>query len=162
VHPELRREAWYTGRTLLPLQADRGVCAALAERFAADTALTWSPARVMVVCPEAFNDVLDRWGSKGAVLSHCLGELLRRVLAATEAEALTCFIDKHGGRNFYGPLLQELLPSANVLARQEGSQRSVYCVLGLGRDVQLTFAPRADGNHLCVALASMVSKYLRE
>jgi hypothetical protein len=31
-----------------------------------------------------------------------------------------------------------------------------------GRRVQVTFEPRADVNHFCVALASMISKYLRE
>ena len=35
-------------------------------------------------------------------------------------------------------------------------------VLGLARDVRLTFEPRADAGHFGVALASMVSKYLRE
>ena len=31
-----------------------------------------------------------------------------------------------------------------------------------GRDVFVTFQPRADSEHFCVALASMASKYLRE
>ena len=35
-------------------------------------------------------------------------------------------------------------------------------MLGLSRDVRLVFQPRADAEHFCVALASMVSKYLRE
>ena len=40
--------------------------------------------------------------------------------------------------------------------------RSVYRVIGLEREVRLTFQPRADAECFCVALASMVSKYLRE
>jgi ribonuclease HII len=40
--------------------------------------------------------------------------------------------------------------------------RSVYTVHGLGREVRLAFQPRADAEHFCVALASMVSKYIRE
>jgi hypothetical protein len=35
-------------------------------------------------------------------------------------------------------------------------------VLGLLRQIRFSFEPRADASHFCVALASMVSKYLRE
>ena len=49
-----------------------------------------------------------------------------------------------------------------VVAGAEGPLRSTYTVLGLGRPVRLTFQPRADSEHFGVALASMVSKYLRE
>jgi hypothetical protein len=162
VHAEVRREAWYTGRTMLPAEADRSVCAALAERFGTDDRLTWMTPRTVVLCPQRFNDLVDRWGSKGAVLAHCLGELLGSILATADGAPLVFFIDKHGGRNFYGPLLQERLTAGTVFAVQEGSERSVYRVLGLDQEVRLTFEPRADGAHLCVALASMVSKYLRE
>ena len=44
----------------------------------------------------------------------------------------------------------------------ESAARSSYRVAGLGREVSLTFQPRADQSYFCVALASMVSKYLRE
>jgi ribonuclease HII len=48
------------------------------------------------------------------------------------------------------------------VALEEGALRSSYRVLGLGREVRLTFQPRADAEQFCVALASMVSKYVRE
>jgi hypothetical protein len=95
-------------------------------------------------------------------LAHGLGELLSHILSSKDGEPLLFFIDKHGGRNFYGPMLQERLTGANVFAVKESSRQSVYRVLGLDREVRLTFEPRADTAHLCVALASMVSKYLRE
>ena len=49
-----------------------------------------------------------------------------------------------------------------VFTIEEGLLRSVYRVFGLGRELRLLFQPRADTEHLCVALASMTSKYLRE
>src|SRR5262249_46850027 len=98
-----------------------------------------------------------------AVLAHALSELIEFGLAnCRDAEPIYFFVDKHGGRNFYGPMLQERLSDANVFAIEESNLRSVYRVLGLDRDVRLTFEPRADSSHLCVALASMVSKYVRE
>src|SRR5262249_46622254 len=54
------------------------------------------------------------------------------------------------------------LPDGVVLATEEGMARSAYDVRGLGRDVRLTFQPRAEAEHFCVALASMASKYVRE
>jgi ribonuclease HII len=59
-------------------------------------------------------------------------------------------------------MLQQAIPEGFVLAREEGMERSVYQVAGLGREIELTFQPRADRQYFCVALASMVSKYLRE
>ena len=71
-------------------------------------------------------------------------------------------IDKHGGRNTYTALLQHAFPDGMVVGQEESMDRSAYRVLGLERDIRLTIEPRADANHFCVALASMVSKYLRE
>jgi ribonuclease HII len=161
-HAELRRECWYTGTTALPVEADRDVCASHSSRFAACDGLTWVPARSAVVCAERFNDLTERSGSKGGVLSHCLGELVSSLLALNGHEPMYFTIDKHGGRNFYGPMLQERLNAGMVFAVQESAGRSVYRVLGLDHEVRLTFEPRADAGHFCVALASMVSKYVRE
>ncbi len=119
--------------------------------------------RGAIVCPSRFNALLDEGGKKGAVLAHALTRLLRwqrhRLIGE---DALTFFIDKHGGRNTYAAMLQHALPDGVVLTGEEGMARSSYRVHGLGREVRLTFQPRADREHFCVALASMVSKYLRE
>jgi len=161
-HPELRREPWYTGQTPLPVAVELTACAELRQRWCGHAALTWVAPQGVVVCAERFNELTEQGNSKGAVLSHCLGELLRAALALPGDEPLACFIDKHGGRNFYGPMLQQILPDCWVLARQESMNRSCYEVRGAGRDLAVTFEPRADAAHLCVALASMVSKYVRE
>ncbi|MBL8797193.1 MAG: hypothetical protein JNM56_25045 [Planctomycetia bacterium] len=158
---ELRQEAWYTGQTVLPLEASPERCTRFREQ-SADARLHWALPRPVIVCPTQFNDVLERTQNKGAVLGRCLGQLLHEVLALPDREPMTIHIDKHGGRNFYGPLLQELLGRGQVRAVEEGPRRSVYEVAGLNRSLRLTFQPEADGEHFCVALASMVSKYLRE
>ncbi len=162
---ELRGERWYTGATALPLGGTEafGACA---ERFAEaceQSGLTLGLVRSVVVCPARFNGLLDRWDSKGVVLAVAMAELLGHNHAtAAGAEPVRFFIDKHGGRNAYAAMVQHAYPDGLVLAREEGRDRSVYDVIGLERPVELTFEPRADGNHFCVALASMVSKYLRE
>ena len=119
--------------------------------------------QTIVVGADHFNALCERAGTKGAVLGHCLSQLVRQLWHLTaEGHPLAFMVDKHGGRNTYAALLQDAVPEGMVLAHQEGMARSVYTVHGVEPEVRFTFQPRADAEHFCVALASMVSKYLRE
>jgi ribonuclease HII len=163
---ELSCEPWYTGKSCLPLLAKSDDLSRAAARFAtccAEKQMVWGLIRSVIVCPQHFNALLDDWGSKGAVLGHGLTELVRcNLTLADESEPLHFLVDKHGGRNTYAAMLQNAVPEGMVVAQEERMVRSMYQVLGLRRPVQFTFQPRADAEHFCVALASMVSKYLRE
>lgn len=163
---ELRREVWYRGVQALPIHLTLDDLQSLATRFVESCAVAdvgrWQ-VRSVVVCPSRFNALLDERGTKSHVLAHALTHLLRWQRAnLQDEEDLAFFIDKHGGRNTYAAMIQHALPDGIVFTLQEGLARSAYRVHGLGRAVQLTFQPRADSEHLCVALASMASKYLRE
>ncbi len=159
-------EPWYHGSTALPVEAAPDVMPAARARLARtlrDAGVTWGQARSVIVCAGRFNALADAAGSKGAVLGHALAELVRHNWGLDgEEESLSFFVDKHGGRNTYAALLQDAVPEGMVVAHQEGMARSVYSVCGVKRPVRWTFQPRADAEHFCVALASMVSKYLRE
>ena len=164
-HPALRRECWYSGATLLPVEteaahSDEARCS-LRGRL---------PVRRRDLRPGARRRRLpgavqrpDRCrgleGSGAAARPRGAGA---RLLVLAGDEPLTFFIDKHGGRNTYAAMLQDAVPEGMVLAHQEGAVRSVYSVAGLKREVRWTFQPRADAEHFSVALASMVSKYVRE
>jgi ribonuclease HII len=164
-HDELRAEAWYVGHRRLPVVVEPPALAKAAERFhrtSAAKGVEWGPVRSAVVCAPRFNALVDRWDSKGAVLAEALAELLRGGMPGDAAEAVTFLIDKHGGRNTYAAMLQNALPDGMVVAQEESAGCSVYLVWGLGREVRFVFQPRADAEHFGVALASMVSKYLRE
>jgi ribonuclease HII len=162
---DLGDETWYRGAALLPLTAGKDDIVAKARLFhevCASAGVAWALFRSVVVCPPRFNSLVERWGSKGAVLGVALAQLLDAVLALEPADPLHIVVDKHGGRNHYGPLLQEAIPGGWVVPVQEGMDSSVYEVGALGRSVRVTLMPRADGTHFEVALASMISKYLRE
>ena len=75
---------------------------------------------------------------------------------------LTFFIDKHGGRNTYAAMLQDAVPEGMVLAHRERRRAASTAWPAQAAEVRWTIQPRADAEHLSVALASMVSKYLRE
>jgi ribonuclease HII len=161
---ETEKEAWYTGATKLPVAAKGELLQAGMEclgKALAERGLRWGPVRCVVFCPARFNDLVERYGSKGAVLAVGLTELLRWQLGRAQGP-VRVVVDKHGGRNHYSSVLQEAFSEGMVLAREEAMARSVYEVVGLDRLVRLTFMPRADGSDFCVALASMISKYVRE
>lgn len=163
---ELRREAWYRADRSLPIHLVADDLPSAARRFEeaciAANIDSWQ-VRAAVVCPPRFNALLDEGGTKGHILAHTLTYLLRWLWNNLPGEdAVTIFIDKHGGRNSYAAMLQHALPDGVVFTECEGMARSAYRLHGLGREIRLTFQPRADGEHLCVALASMAGKYLRE
>jgi hypothetical protein len=164
-HAELKAERWFSGASALPVAAPPDEWAAAAARFTGavrDAGIEWARVRSVVVCPARFNRLVDEAGSKGAVLGHGLAELVRWNCRGEGAEAVDFFVDKHGGRNTYAPLLQDAFEEGMVVAQTEGMARSTYHLVGAPRPVRVTFQPRADAEHFCVALASMVSKYLRE
>jgi hypothetical protein len=160
---DLRAEEWFDGEELVPLHIDPG--AAWAESEAVRTALNdrWYGDYRVVPAPR-FNRIVDEYGSKAVVLSRGLIELVTSLAAALPAdgEPLVFLCDKHGGRNYYAPLLQEAFPDGWVVAERESADESRYRVENLARKVTVTFRPRADGDSAAVALASMLCKYLRE
>jgi ribonuclease HII len=163
---EVATEIWYTGRTPLPTDVAIAELEPGNERFhkTCETAsvtrwLVWST----VVCPARFNALVERAGTKSAVLAHAFIRLLRSGLEdTTGSESLLVFIDKQGGRNSYAAQIQHALDKGMVVTSEESMSRSSYRIVGLPREARLTFQPRADQEYFCVALASMVSKYLRE
>lgn len=163
--PALRQEAWFVGDTPLPTEneADAMRTKSRTWRQASEAAeVVWGHCQCAIVPAPRFNDLVDQWDSKGAVLSIALTELIRACLKQTSAEPMRFVIDKHGGRNAYSAMLQHAFEGAMVWAEEERAARSVYRVEGLDRDVRITFMPKADVEHFTVALASMMSKYVRE
>ena len=116
-----------------------------------------------VICPPKFNSLCEEYGNKASALSITTLELARDVLATLpEDEPAYILCDKHGGRNKYGPLLHEVFPDQLAMVRSEGRAESVYEFDSKKRSREFVFRAKADQSYLPSALASMVSKYLRE
>ena len=117
--------------------------------------------RSRVVCAREFNRLLQKHGSKGASLSNLTLALAAGVIKPLPAGPVTIVCDKHGGRNRYVPFLSRHWPDRLFEVVCEGRRQSIY---RFGRGEQKTeIAFRTGGeSHLPTALASMVSKYLRE
>jgi len=163
---EVRQERWFHGQTSLPcecLASDLETNAQVVRQACAASGVSLGGPLVFALCPRRFNALVERAGSKGAALAQGFAELVRRVFRELPpGEAVHVFVDKHGGRNTYAAMVQDAVEEGMVLVRQESLARSVYVVEGASRPASFTFQPRADSEHFCVALASMVSKYCRE
>jgi ribonuclease HII len=156
--------AWYSGRKRIPATADTARCGAMAEKFqqaCLAAGVECVHLASVIVDSRKFNNLIRTTG-KGAVLAHGLMSHIRHVAGASGVEALHFYVDKHGGRNTYAAMLQDALTEGMVTVQRESANASCYTVLGGSREVRFTIQPRADGEHFCVALASMLSKYIRE
>lgn len=112
--------------------------------------------RIMFV--KEFNERVAAENSKGAVLSQATLKLVRELVdqfAGDRSVLVVC--DKHGGRNRYDELISAAFSDEFVFRLEESRARSRYRM----GNREFCFRTRAE-EWMPVALASMVSKYLRE
>lgn len=118
--------------------------------------------RAVAIFPQEFNLLCEQYGSKGELLSRAtvriLGDLLN---LASEEESVFALLDKHGGRNRYGQILQEHFLDDFIEVRGESREESRYMWGPPERRVEARFGTRSD-QLLPAAVASMIAKYLRE
>lgn len=158
---ESEQEPWFCGDDVpLPVEADDEIISRLAERLSCclDGCNIGRPALACeVVLTERFNRLTVECGSKGRLLSGLSLSLLRKLWDADGDEAAYVVCDKHGGRNRYDELLAEVLDGQMIFRMLEGRDRSIYRI----GTSEVCFQTRAEA-HFPVAVASLVSKYLRE
>lgn len=116
--------------------------------------------RAVIVPPPRWNELTRLHGSKGVALSNVSLGLVAAMLGRLPSGPVSITCDKHGGRNRYGPLLQQFV-DVLVEVHAESAHESRYAWGAEERRVEVVFRPRAEA-HLPTALASMVAKYLRE
>ena len=119
--------------------------------------------RTVVVGPARFNARLAAAGSKAKVHFAAFRDLLDLAWQLS-ADGMPTHLegDKHGGRHFYLEPLMEALPGTWIDRGPEGPELSRYFLRGSGRELTVSLSPRADAANGLVALASIVSKLVRE
>lgn len=113
--------------------------------------------RSVILCARRMNDGLDAGKSRFTLDLHAMERLILDLRAEAGAE-VTAVCGKVGGFGKYerafGPLAGRL---CSVL--EEGRPRSAYQFPGVG---EIAFVRDGDATDLCIAMASMVGKWLRE
>lgn len=126
-----------------------------------DSSVQLTACRARAVFPSEFNAACDRWGGKGAVLTHHTLQLVCDALAEVQGEDACVLADKHGGRTYYGAALQYFFPEAALRVVNESRACSEYVLSLADRKVRILFSAGGE-SQLPTAAASMIAKYLRE
>lgn len=154
-------EPWFEDDRLeLPLANDESAVNNAAARLGGTlthAGISLEAMRCDVVLTRRYNELVEKHDSKGIALSTTSMNLLRAVWDVDLDDRTRVIADKHGGRNRYDELLEDVVGDRMIFRVQEGRDRSVYRV----GQTELVFRTKAE-QHLPVALASMVAKYVRE
>jgi ribonuclease HII len=126
--------------------------------------------RSRIIEPSEFNTLLDKYQSKGTLLSESTIQLIRSKNCTFDyhvhypgthfsGEKIIC--DKHGGRNKYLALLQHYYPDEMFSIETESTAKSIYKSKNTKCPLEVSFIAKGE-SETPVALSSMFSKYLRE
>ena len=144
----------------LPVEADPDRIRKLTSRWSevcSESGAALQQVRSDIVSAERFNALVREYDNKSTVLSRVSLALLAQVCPADGKASTLIVCDKHGGRNRYDGLLSEALGHQLVFRLQESAELSCY------RSGPLEVRFQAKGESVfSVAVASMVSKYIRE
>lgn len=158
------QQAWYARLpsdlpVTLPIE-EVARLAGLAGQHLASCGIELLAVRACVVTESRFNAMLNRFGSKGRLLSTVTMELVTALLADHADSAVEVFCDRHGGRKKYSCVLLEAMPDEWFDTLDESPARSSY---RRQRKPELRVHFSVGGDSFPpTALASMTAKYLRE
>ena len=164
---ELTEHPWYVPATeeSFPLQiaAPSVRLMANALRVEMDRALTRCVhLQARVVSERPFNRMARVTRNKSNLLFSTAAIHLDHLLRTWGEQNLTIFCDRQGGRAHYGSGLRLMFEDWSVDVMSESDGRSEYALHRNGHTVRIIFCEKAEAQCMPVALASMLSKYLRE
>lgn len=115
-----------------------------------------------VVFERRLNRMFDATRNKSNALWSITASHLDHLLRNFGRSDLHITCDRQGARGHYGALLRLMFDEWSLEILREGEERSEYRLLKDGHAVSLVFCEKAEAQCMPVALASMLSKYLRE
>ena len=152
---------WFEAVDLpLPVAADAESISEIASRWqevCESCGIRLKTIRSDIVLPQRFNQIVREFDNKSEALSRTSLGVLKRVWCPDTSGPALVVADKHGGRNRYDYLLQDAFQECLFFRIEEGQRRSVYRT----GESEIRFEMKAE-SHFPVAIASMVSKYVRE
>ncbi len=157
---------WYVGNDLAIPQSVSGADVALtanALRAGMEKAgLGLIGIRSELLFAGDFNRLVSATRNKSTTLFDVTSRLLLRVWNRLDGERGVVLVDHQGGRVRYVAPLRRVFDRCRLKVLEESPRISAYLLSDGERRMEVHFAVKAEDRHLPVALASMVSKYLRE
>ncbi|MEN8126671.1 MAG: hypothetical protein ABFR90_02580 [Planctomycetota bacterium] len=158
---------WYQKAHTHPLKhslPDISIAAAVLQKTMAEHGLSISGIQSKCLDVEFYNERVRNVKNKSRVL---FTEICSLILNAFEQTAATdgpmqVIVDRQGGRVNYQRELLRMLPGFSLSVIRQDAAMSSYELTRSQQAMRIHFCTKADTKYLTVALASMVSKYLRE
>ena len=120
---DLGEEEWFEPAQPIPLRSNPDeltrMAARLTEAFLSQK-VTLGPVYSLLVPAPRFNALLDEHHLKSVILAEGVIAFCRKAQHLPGGDPLIFAVDKLGGRNFYGPMLQQAFPDGWVHALREG------------------------------------------
>ena len=130
---------------------------------AADGAATRCVRLAARVVPERqLNRMIDATRNKGSMLFSVSAVHLDALLREFGQRNLLIVCDRQGGREHYGHLLRLMFEEWALEVNREQDGYADYTLRRGGHAVRIVFREKAEAQCMSVAVASMLSKYLRE
>ena len=115
-----------------------------------------------VVCERSYNQMVQATRNKSSVLFSTAAIHLDDLIRKHGRDGLVIFCDRQGGREHYGSLLRLMFDDWSLQILREKDGHSEYRLLNGSDVVRIIFCEKAEAQCMPVAIASMLSKYLRE
>ena len=165
--PEMSRYPWYADADLpLPRRVTATEIALTGNSLAAameSAGVRLETLRCEPVLVGEFNRIVQAARNKSTALFDVTCRLVMNLWQRLGPDdRLRLCVDRQGGRKRYLPALQRVFPHCQTKVLDESETSSGYLLADRGRRMELHFVVGGEQQHLTVALASMVSKYLRE
>ncbi len=168
-HQDFRSSSvpWYQSLVNMALPCNKRLdsqlpsLANLARSFATSTNIALREMKTLVITEAEFNAGVERYQSKGQLLSVSTLELVQDLLPlAMQNGPVEIYCDRQGGRKHYLPVLAQVFPDLWFFESKVSQARSsYYCDSPMRLDVH--FSVQGD-SFPPTGLASMLAKYLRE
>ncbi len=162
----LDKYPWYKGKDIhLPVASTVSKIAKYAEMInnsATQQNMRFHEMKSLFLCVYEFNRQIEYTRNKAMLLFNSCLQHLKEIFHCFGEKDLQVSIDKHGGRNHYSQLLKTGFKGCSVDTISEGNLKSTYRVGNETKKMSVSFIAGADSKHFPTALASMISKYIRE
>lgn len=163
---QLGEYPWYVDRDPhLPIGCSADDLATQRNALAADMAgagVRFRGAWVQILPAGHYNRIVSVTHNKAVVLFNQAMGLVQRIGDAVGPRPLRVWVDRQGGRIDYRRPLMRAFDDAQLDVLEQSDDRSGYRLTREPAPWVIRFVKEGESHHLPIALASIVSKYIRE
>lgn len=109
-----------------------------------------------------YNIDIVNLGNKSVLLFNKCATLLVDIWNKYGEKSPTVYVDKHGGRDKYMPLLYPYFEGSFIRIHKESATESIYEITYNQKSMLVYFIQGSETKHLPIAISSICCKYIRE